>query len=156
MLIIYLVQWCFAQRVSFSNLEVILFYYLIKWHPYCTGDYELFDENKCCGRESVGVSWILTFLSSRSSWGVRVPPELLPLLLHLDVTKWPTKIDRQKNKYKVTKIKLIKMTKIRKNLEFGVRRPSGVRLRGEGDGGDGSLDSEQEKDISNYHEILEK
>ena len=67
MLIIYLVQWCFAQRVSFSNLEVILFYYLIKWHPYCTGDYELFDENKCCGRESVGVSWILTFLSSRSS-----------------------------------------------------------------------------------------
>ena len=25
-----------------------------------------------------------------------------------------------------------------------MRRPSGVRLRGEGDGGDGSLDSEQE------------
>ena len=55
-----------------------------------------FYENKCCGRESVGASWIWTFLSSRSSWGVRVPPELLPLLLQLDVTKWPTTIDRQK------------------------------------------------------------
>ena len=28
-----------------------------------------------------------------------------------------------------------------------MRRPSGVRLRGEGDGGDGSLDSEQENDV---------
>ena len=71
-------------------------YHLIKWHPYWTDDYEFFDENKCCGRKKVGVSWIWTFLSSRSSWGVRVPPELLPLLLHLDVTKWPTTIDRHK------------------------------------------------------------
>ena len=59
--IIYLVQRCFSQRVSFSNLEVIIIL------SNCTGDYELFDENKCCGRGSVSMSWILTFLSSRSS-----------------------------------------------------------------------------------------
>ena len=80
-------------------------YYLIKLHPYFTGDYELFDENKCCGHGSVSMSWILTFLSSLSSWGVRVPPELLPLLLQLEVTKWPTTIDQQKNKHKVIKSK---------------------------------------------------
>ena len=87
-------------------------YYLIKWHPYCTDDYEFFLWKQVLWTwKCWDVSWIWTFLSSRSSWGVRVPPELLPLLLQLDVTKWTTTIDRQKNKYKVTTIKLIKMTK---------------------------------------------
>ena len=110
--IIYLVQRCLSQGVSFSNLEVIII--LSNGTHIELMTMSFFYENKCCGRESVGVSWIWTFLSSRSSWGVRVPPELLPLLLQLDVTKWPTTIDRQKNKYKVTTIKLIKMTKNKK------------------------------------------
>ena len=37
-----------------------------------------------------------------------------------------------------------------------MRRPSGVRLRGEGDGGDGSLDSEQENDVSDLDENIPK
>ena len=47
------------------------------------------------------------------------------------------------------------MTKIKKYLEFGVRRPSGVRLRGEGDGGDGSLDSEQENNVFDLDEKIQ-
>ena len=47
------------------------------------------------------------------------------------------------------------MTTINKYLEFGVRRPSGVRLRGEGDGGDGSLDSEQENNVFDLDEKIQ-
>ena len=104
--IIHLVQRCLSQGVSFSNLEVIIFL--------SNGTHIELTTMSFLMKTSVGMSCILTFLSSRSSWGVRVPPELLPLLLQLDVTKWPTKIDRQKNKYKVTTIKLIKMTKNKK------------------------------------------
>ena len=43
----------------------------------------------------------------------------------------------------------------KKYLEFGVRRPSGVRLRGEGDGGDGSLDSEQENNVFDLDEKIQ-
>ena len=36
-------------------------YYRIKLRPFCTGDYELFDKNKCCGHGSVSMSWIWPF-----------------------------------------------------------------------------------------------